>query len=483
MTRVTAGLRIVRVVAERLDPTAPITVGAIARELGMAVSGASRLCTELEGIGLLERAEGYGAYRLGRGAIRLSGAAAAPFARSVRFALTLAAQQTGETVFLAAGPAGSMRVVASVESLWTLHSPADVGELIADGPTSNEPGAVEADQQSAVVRVADRPAAAGIDAAEARYVESTVGMTIEVAAPVVSPGGECVAVLAVRLPVNRADQNLSRARHAVAAAKRSIERDIEEWHARPHPGPDSEEGSTPAPAALDAAFRILRHLATGRDSIAGTARATGLRPDRTQRLIESCRRAGLVWASHDRGEFQLGWIVQGWYRAAAAPTMVERGKPFVAETAERTDTCGFLTTLKGMRSFTLVEELEMAGEGLRMSPWLGRAHPIIGSDGGPTLVMDLDDDEVARLFPARNTRQELDVFLKRVRGAARDGVLTMEAFDDAGIVSISAPVRDSSGTVVAAACLVGTTAHMRANTVEFERETRELAARVSALLA
>jgi len=473
MTRVTAGLKIVRVVAERRDPTAPLTVGAIARELGASVSATSRLCSELESIGLLERAEGYGAYRLGREAVRLSGAAAAPFARSVRFALTLAAQQTGETVFLAAGAAGTMRVVASVESLWTLHSPADVGEPVSGG-------------QSAVVRAAER-SDAGLDAAEPRYLESTVGMTIEVAAPIVGPGGECVAVLAVRLPVNRADQNLSRARHAVAVAKRSIEHGIEEWHARVPDRGQSVQPSVPhasgeTPTALAAALRILRHLATGRDSVSGTARATGLRPDRAQRLIDACRRAGLVCAGHDRSHYQLGWIVQGWYRAAAAPTMVERGKPFVAQTAERTNTCGFLTTLKGMRSFTLVEELEMAGEGLRMSPWLGRAHPIIGSDGGPTLVMDLDDDEVARLFPARNTRQELDVFLRRVRGVARDGVLTMEAFDDAGIVSISAPVRDASGTVVAAACLVGTTAHMRANTVEFERETRDLAARVSSLL-
>lgn len=124
----------------------------------------------------------------------------------------------------------------------------------------------------------------------------------------------------------------------------------------------------------------------------------------------------------------------------------------------------------------------MAGEGLEMAPWLGRAHPIVGSDGGPTLLMDLEPDELRQLFPARYTAQELSRFVQRVRRVNADGVLTMQAFDDAGLVSISAPVRDSSGAVVAAACLVGTTDHMRSNRREFERETRDLADRVSALL-
>jgi DNA-binding IclR family transcriptional regulator len=230
-------------------------------------------------------------------------------------------------------------------------------------------------------------------------------------------------------------------------------------------------------------LRILFHLAGGPDSIAGTSRATGLRPDRTQRLIESCRRAGFLLA--DLGQiarFQPSWILHGWYRTAAEPTMAARGRALVAETANRTLTCGFITVLRGMRSFTLVEELEMAGEGLKMASWLGRAHPIIGSDGGPTLVMDFTPAELTLLFPARHTPRELKVFLDRVHAVVRDQVLSMEAFDDAGIVSISAPVRDSSGGVIAAACLVGTTDYMRAHGAEFEAAAHELALSVSALL-
>ena len=473
-TRVTAGLSIVQAVAERIDPTEPVAVGEISRMVGMTLSAASRLCSELESAGLLERGSAYGTYRLGRVAISLSGIAAAPFARAVRYALTFAAQQTGQTVCLAARSGDALRVVASVNSAWTLYSPAAVGELVDD-------------PRSAMVRAA-RLHNDDTDVAEPPYFESVIGMSCEVAAPVMSASGECIAVLAIRLPVNRSDEALPRVRHALAVAKRSLENTVETWLDEPSragvtaPAAQASEAPSNAPSAIEAAVLILRHLAAAPDSIAGTARATGLRQDRTQRLIDSCRRAGFVVTSPDRGSFHLGWILHGWYRASSAPLMVERGKPLVAHTAETMRACGFITVLRGMRSYTLVEELEMAGEGLEMTPWLGRAHPIIGSDGGPTLVMDLSAEEIALLFPARHSPQELDRFLRRVRKVMRDGVLTMEAFEDSGIVSVSAPVRDSSGTVVAAACLVGTTAYVRDNQDLFEDAARDLAAKVSALL-
>ncbi|OOB91546.1 hypothetical protein B0T42_05225 [Rathayibacter sp. VKM Ac-2630] len=130
---VTTALRVVRLLGERPDPTAPLGVGAVAAALGAPLSSVSRLCSELEGTGLIARGEAYGSYRLGASAVRLSGRAAAPVARSLRFALTLAAQQTGETVVLAAGAPGQLRVIGSVLSSWTLHSPATVGERIVSG--------------------------------------------------------------------------------------------------------------------------------------------------------------------------------------------------------------------------------------------------------------------------------------------------------------------------------------------------------------
>ena len=82
--RVTTGLRVVRLLGERPDPTAPLGVGALAAELGAPLSSVSRLCAELERTGLIERGADYGSYRLGAVAVRLSGRAAAPVARSIK---------------------------------------------------------------------------------------------------------------------------------------------------------------------------------------------------------------------------------------------------------------------------------------------------------------------------------------------------------------------------------------------------------------
>ncbi|GGL42628.1 MarR family transcriptional regulator [Phycicoccus endophyticus] len=468
-THVVAGMRVLRAVADRPDPTLPLAVGDLARGLGTALSTTSRLCSELTDLGLLEHAPAYGSYRIGPQAVRLSGRAAARFVPAVRYALTLLAHRTGETAFLGAPVAGGVRVVAAVESVWTLQSPARVGELVTDA-------------RRAVVRAAWDRDEEDPGAGSGQAVESTVGMGVEVAVPVRSPAGECVAVLGVRVPVSRSTPGVARARRLLKEARQVLAAEL----ASSPDGPD-RPGSPPgdpsrAPAGLEAAWRVLWHLAGGRDTVTGIARASGLRPDRTRRLLESCRRADLVRTGRDRGDVWLGWGVHGWHRAVAVPTMLQLGRPLVARTADRAGACAFITVLDGLRSLTLVEELRDMGEGLGMTPWLGRLAPIIGSDGGPTLVQDIDERRLVDILPARHTPAQVDMFMRRFRRAARDGVLSMRSIDELGVISVSAPVRDAAGAVAAAACVVGPTEVVSPRVRAVEAETRALAAGVSELL-
>ncbi|TXK18871.1 helix-turn-helix domain-containing protein [Homoserinibacter sp. GY 40078] len=458
--RLERALLAVRLVAERPDPLAPLGVGELATALGLTLSTASRLAAELDRCGMLERAGGYGDYRLGPAAIRLSGRAASPHARATRFALTLAAQQTGETVLLAAACGERMRVVASVGSAWTLHASADLG--------------TEVDDPGSAIRLAFAHPAGGVR-------ESTRGRVVEVAAPVLRPDGDCVAVLAVRLLVDRARGGVPRARRALAAARRELERTLITPEV-PGPTPTSPAPPTTEASSIGRALEVLDVLATEPRTIAAAARAAGIGADRAHRILGSARRAGIV-AVEPSGNARISWGVHAWHRAVAEPLMRGLGAELVAATADATGECAFLTVLRGMRSFTLVEELEQAGDGLTMAPWLGRPHPIIGSDGGPTLAMDVDADRLAELLPSRHTPHEIEVFAGRVRRVQRDGVISFASIDDAGLFSISAPVRDASGAVIAAACMVGPVDAMRARVRELEHETLELAEAVSGLLA
>lgn len=455
--RVVGALTVLRTVADRTEPVRPLGVGEIAAAGGSPLSSVSRWCADLERLGLLERGPGYGSYVLGRTAVRLSGRAAAPYAQVVRRVLTRAAQQTGETVCLAAGiddPAG-VRTVASVGSAWTLHAPAEVGSRL--------------EVDSAILAAAHQ---------DGDLFESTVGRTIDVAAPVLDVDGIRTAVVAARTPVNRR-RALPHVRTAVTAARSALQRALagELDPQRPPPLPDPA-----AAGALDAALAVLQHLTGGTDTVAAVARGTGLRQDRTQRLLEACVVSGLV-RTRPQGthpvSYELNWSVHAWYRAATPSALVTRGGPLVAAAADDTGACAFLTVLHGLRSLTVVEALEHVGAGLVMTPWLGRPHPVVGSDGGPTLVSDFTPEEVVELLGPRHSRYEIDVLTERMRRVARDGVLATESPEDGGLSSFSAPVRDAAGSVVAAACLVGPLDWARGRAGELRGAAQVLAQRVS----
>lgn len=463
--RVTAGLRAVKIVAGRDDPTRPLAAGVIARAVGLPLSSASRLCAELVEVGLLARGDAYGSYRVGDVALALSGRAAAPFARAARIALTRITQSTGETAVLAARTPEGMKVIGSVTSPWTLHSPASVGELIDD-------------DTSAIFRAGDGMARGG------QVVEATVGKCVEVAVPVLEPGGDAVAVVAVRLPVNRAKEGVALARNATLNARRALERILDERDARGRASRSvtSAPVSEPPSSALGATVRMLQILAEADATASELAARSGLRRDRVARLLESCRRAGLVRIDPESEHARMDWSIHGWMRSASIPTLVTAGSPIVARAADRTGVCAFITVLRGMRSVTLVEELRPLGRGLDMTPWLGRPCPILSSDGGPALMMDFDRDDIVAFLPKRTDQRETAEFLKRVGALAADGVMARESFEEVGQTAFSAPIRDASGAVVAAACLVGATDELRARVAELSAVAREMAAELSDLV-
>lgn len=457
--RVEAGLRVLQAVAGRPDPTRALSAGALADAMSLHPSAVSRLCAELVDLELLSRGAGYGSYLVGPAALELSGRAASATAVAVRAVLARITHRTGETALLAARTPDGARVIGAVPSPWTLHAPAAVGEEIAEA-------------RAAVRLVLDG------EAGDARVVESTVGRCTEVAVPILDHGGETVAVLAVRLPTHRSTQGVSLARRALLAGRRALESALGIAAAYP----TSETGAPGGQVtALTGALRMLRVLAAGDQGVADLARECGLRRDRAERLLESCRRAGVVSLGAD-GRVRLDWSLHGWLRAAAAPLLVADGAAVVAEAANRTRVSAFVTVLRGIRSVTLVEELRRPGPGLHLASWLGRPCPILDSDGGPALVMDLDPDDIADFLPARTDARVVADFFDRVGTLRAEGVVARTSFEEIGQTGFTAPVRDASGAVVAAACLVGATDELRPRIAELSTETRRLAADLSALV-
>lgn len=462
-TRVAMALRAVRLVAERTDPLEPIALGAIATHLGVSLSSASRLCADLESVGLLGRAAPYGSYGLGLRAVRLSGRAAAPLAQTVRLALTHAAQQTGETVCVAARAGSAMMVVAAVVSAWTLYAPAEVGEIVSDG-----------DSAIARAEVAAR------DPRSIRLFESQDGMRMEIAAPVRDRSGETVAVVACRLPRNRTRSAAARARRAVVDARALIESAMSD--APPAPPADTPEAeSARVIPAVEAIARVLEHLPRAGRAV-DLAHATGLSMPRTHRLLQSLVDAGLAHRVDDGAGCRLSWSVHAWHRACRPAILTGGAEVLVEQASEATGQCAFVTVLRGMRSVTVVEKLAPQPPGLAMTPWLGRPCPIVHADAGPTLLLDFEPDDIPALIPGRPVDQEVSKLLRFRQEVAVSDVLAKESLEEGGQIAVSAPVRDSSGLVVAASLIVGPTEVVRHRVNEMEAAAVALATDVSTLL-
>lgn len=459
--RVRQALSAVKLVAERPTPTHAVAVGEVARGLGLDLSGASRICAELDRVGLLTRGPAKGSYELSPRTVALSGRAAQRTAREVRYALTLAAQQTGETACIAAGPVGDQCVIDAVESMWTLHAPADIGSRIADGSPIELAARTGAFASTPVPRAATS--------------------SIEIAAPVQDRGGHIVAVVAIRIASNRAQQSMPRARHALEAARQLVERSIRAMDAPAAPPASvlAAEQFT-GPSTLERVVAMLEHLAGGPDGIESIARVGGLRLDRARRLIESCRAAGIIRVGDD-GRLALDWRVHGWYRAATLATLVEHGRHLVADAAAQLGLNGFITVLKGMRSVTVVEELAPTDGALRMARWLGRPCSILEADAGPTLATAFTGLELPRLFPERQNPDEVARFVRDAEEAREAGTMMLQ-IGESGFVSISAPVRDSAGQVAAAVCLVGPPLAVTSRRAAIESETRRVADSLTTIL-
>ena len=466
--RLTTALQIVRLLADRPDPLQPMTVGTLAQLVRTSTSSASRICAELEGHGLIARAEGYGAYRIGARAVALSGSAAVAHSRAVDFALTLAYQTTSETVALVAAAPGGAIVLAVVQSAWTLHVATAVNELLTEPDSA--------------ARTALRTVPGG---SAPLVVSSAAGVTTEIATPILGSGGDVLAAVVVRYPSARSEQVTPVARRAVVIARKHLESSARAG--LPPAGEAAPRCGAGTDSAIGAAATLLDALAgSGPHPIAELAKTCGMRSDRVRRLLRICLDAGIVAHNTEQDTARLHWGIHGWHRAIVDGILRGPAQQLVTAAALAAGATTYLTVRRGMRSSTVTEAI--VDGALNMGSWLGRPAQLIGSDGGPVLVMHLADTQIREVFPARitmtarGTPRDLEAFLLEVQRARTDDVLVLENFGEDGLTSVAAPVRNAGGAVAAAACMVGPGQDVAARMSTIKHLVCKLAADVSLLL-
>jgi DNA-binding IclR family transcriptional regulator len=192
---------------------------------------------------------------------------------------------------------------------------------------------------------------------------------------------------------------------------------------------------------LDRAVGLLETVAAqGSASLAELVAATQLSRPTTHRLALACERHGLLARAED-GRFRLGGRLVGWAAQASGPVGLARAAgPVLERLVELTGESAQLYVREGDRRICIATHERRSG--LRDTVPVGAVMPLDLGSGGKVLLAWAPD----------RGRFGLDAALSAVRTA---GFAQTSGEREPGVASVSAPVRDATGTVVAAVSVSG----------------------------
>lgn len=234
------------------------------------------------------------------------------------------------------------------------------------------------------------------------------------------------------------------------------------------------------------ALAELTALAPHRASVSDVAGRLSRDRSQVSRTLKSLAGNGLVVREADRS-YRLGW---NWY--ASAQELTERrirvdGLSVLDRLSLESDEACFLGTLVGDSTVTVAESVPASSR--MIGSWVGRAYPAFCSDAGQAVLWDATDEEVRAVFARTRFRSagpkapvSVEDFLGRLASARARGFAIVDEEAEPGLYSVSAPVRDFRGEVVAAVQIVGVRASLVERTTELGTRCMQAADDLSRML-
>lgn len=248
----------------------------------------------------------------------------------------------------------------------------------------------------------------------------------------------------------------------------------------------------PTLSSMGRGFEVLSRLARlmseqhAGASVLDVARSLGRDRSQISRTLAALAETGLA-VRDAAGDYRLSW---DWY--ARARELVDgrlrtTGLSILDDLAESVGEACFLGVLAGDSTVTIVESLPI---GSRMiGSWTGRAYPAFCSDAGQAVLWDASDEEVRAVFastefrsPGPNAPRSVDEFLDRLRESRRRGYVIVDEEAEPDLYSVSVPVWDFRGEVVAAVQIVGERGSLLPRTAVLAAECMAAADRLSSAL-
>jgi DNA-binding IclR family transcriptional regulator len=193
---------------------------------------------------------------------------------------------------------------------------------------------------------------------------------------------------------------------------------------------------------LDRAVQLLEAVATsGRATLADLVQTTGLARPTAHRLAVALEKQGLL-ARDDDGRFRLGSRLVAWGAAAARDfPLADAARPVLAQLVDETGESAQLYVRDADRRVCVAAHERSSG--LRDTVPLGAVLPLNAGSGAKVLLAWADDAD------------RFDVDPSVLAGVRQKGWAESVAEREPGVASVSAPVRDRDGRVVAAISVSG----------------------------
>jgi DNA-binding IclR family transcriptional regulator len=191
---------------------------------------------------------------------------------------------------------------------------------------------------------------------------------------------------------------------------------------------------------LDRAVLLVDTVArAGPSALADLVAETGLTRPTAHRLALALERHGLFARDRD-GRFVLGGRLTGWGEAAGR-RIAEDARPVLADLVARTGESAQLYVREGEHRVCVA--VHERPSGLRDTVPLGAVLPLTKGSGGKVLLAWATD------------AAQFDIGAGVLATVRRRGWAESVGEREAGVASVSAPVRDRAGTVIAAVSVSG----------------------------
>jgi DNA-binding IclR family transcriptional regulator len=220
-------------------------------------------------------------------------------------------------------------------------------------------------------------------------------------------------------------------------------------------------------AELMLAFECDNESGSVERSVSELASIVGRERSQVCRMLKSLCQAQVLEQDPYSHRYRLGWRVRVLAAGAGDQVLVHAARPILQALVARTGEVALLTVQEANQGLTVMREESQNTQ--RRGGWIGQRSAMHYTATGRALMFDADDDLVKALTAdqfgagsrsAPNAPRNVEELLERLRVERKQGYARASDEVEAGLTSVSVPVRNAGGHLLAVLNVSGPTARM-----------------------